>query len=107
MFGFGNKLNKIARAVKKNNVKVLAELVAGELGCAADDVLVASTGVIGAPLGIDKFETGVPTIVSALEATGASAHDAACAVIEGREYPRDQLVPPSLSVKKSCSAPGR
>jgi len=33
--------------------------------------------------------------------------DVAVAVIEGREYPRNQLIPPSLSVKKSCAAPGR
>lgn len=33
--------------------------------------------------------------------------DAAIAVIEGRDYPRNQLIPPSLSVKKSCSAPGQ
>lgn len=33
--------------------------------------------------------------------------EAAIAAMENRDYPRDQLVPPSLSVKKSCSPPGR
>ena len=79
-----------------------AELVAGELGCAADDVLVASTGVIGVPLGIDKFETGVPAIVSALEATSASAHDAACAVMTTDTVPKEV----SIVGPVSCGANG-
>lgn len=33
--------------------------------------------------------------------------DVAIAAIENREFPREQLVPPTLSVKKSCSPPRR
>ena len=58
-----------------------AQLVARELGCDADDVLVASTGVIGVQLPFEPFETGVPAAVRALARTPEAAHDAACAVM--------------------------
>ena len=66
-----------------------AQLVADALGCDADDVLVASTGVIGNPLGIERFETGVPAIVAALDHSPASAHDAACAVMTTDTVPKE------------------
>jgi len=39
----------------------MAELVAGELRCRPDQVLVASTGVIGRPLPMPVLEAGIPT----------------------------------------------
>ena len=66
-----------------------AKLVAAELGCAAEDVLVASTGVIGVPMGIERFQTGVPAIVAELEHSPASAHDAACAVMTTDTVPKE------------------
>lgn len=56
-------------------------LVAQALGCDEQDVLVASTGVIGVQLPFEPYVTGVPAIVDALAATPAAAHDAACAVM--------------------------
>ncbi len=58
-----------------------AELVAHELGCAAGEVLVGSTGVIGVPLPLGPYETGVPIAVAALASDAAAAHDAASAVM--------------------------
>ena len=66
-----------------------ARIVARELGCDAEDVLVASTGVIGVPLGIDRFETGVPAAAAALARDAASAHDAACAVMTTDTVPKE------------------
>jgi glutamate N-acetyltransferase / amino-acid N-acetyltransferase len=40
------------------------EAVAQKLGCEAEQVLVASTGVIGVPLRVDRILRAVPTIVS-------------------------------------------
>ena len=40
-----------------------AKMVADALGISEDFVLVSSTGVIGAYLPMDKFETGIPDIV--------------------------------------------
>ena len=58
-----------------------AELVAHELGCAAEEVLIASTGVIGVPLPLAPYETGVPVAAAALAPNAAAAHDAASAVM--------------------------
>ncbi len=61
--------------------KQTTALVADELGCAEEEVLVASTGVIGAPLAIDRFITGVPAAVRELDGTPEAAHRAARAVM--------------------------
>lgn len=57
------------------------EVVAREVGCAADDVLVASTGVIGLQLPFEPYTEGVPAAVEALAGTAEAAHDAATAVM--------------------------
>ena len=41
----------------------MCELVADELGCAADEVLVCSTGLIGYALPMDAIAKGVPDLV--------------------------------------------
>ncbi len=46
----------------------MARSAADGLGVAADDVLVASTGVIGEPLPIEKIEAAVPALIDALDA---------------------------------------
>lgn len=51
----------------------MAEAVATALGVPTDQVLTASTGVIGQRLAMDKLHQGIPTLVSALSATGADA----------------------------------
>ncbi len=58
-------------------VEAIAARVAGALGCQPSDVFVASTGVIGVPLPIDKAEAGID---AALEADEASWEDAANAI---------------------------
>ena len=49
------------------------EAVARELGCAADEVLVCSTGLIGIPLPIATLLAGVPPLAAALDGEGGSA----------------------------------
>lgn len=65
------------------------ECVAGALGCSADDVLVASTGVIGVPLPTGLYASGVPDCAAALAPTAAGAHDAACAVMTTDTVPKE------------------
>lgn len=48
------------------------ELTANALGLQADDIVIASTGVIGQPLPIEPFVTGIPLAVAELSATGGS-----------------------------------
>ena len=49
----------------------MAEITAGELGCKADDVIVASTGVIGFNLPMDKMESGIKAAVQKLSREGS------------------------------------
>src|SRR5206468_4308280 len=46
-----------------------AALVSEALGCNRGDVLVCSTGLIGIPMPIEPFTTGVPAAAAALAAT--------------------------------------
>ena len=49
----------------------MAEITAGELGCNADDVIVASTGLIGSNLPMDKMESGIKAAVQHLSREGS------------------------------------
>jgi len=52
------------------NAKVTADLVAKELGVKSEEVLVASTGVIGAPLRVDLIARAMPDLVKGLSPEG-------------------------------------
>jgi glutamate N-acetyltransferase/amino-acid N-acetyltransferase len=54
----------------------MAEAAAHALGVATDQVLVASTGVIGHPLPVDAIERALPAAVAALARSSAAAADA-------------------------------
>ena len=49
----------------------MQEITAKALGCQPDDVIVASTGVIGVTLPMDKMEKGIKQAVSELSPTGS------------------------------------
>lgn len=51
----------------------MSSLLAQELGIGADDVIVASTGVIGLPLDIEPIRSGIPKLVKALGDCSAQA----------------------------------
>ena len=48
-----------------------AELLASALGIKAEDVVVASTGVIGQPMTMEPFEKGIPALVKDLSKDGS------------------------------------
>lgn len=54
-------------------VEAIAAKVAGAIGCEPSDVYVASTGVIGVPLPIDKAEAGIDAVLAAPEASWEEA----------------------------------
>jgi glutamate N-acetyltransferase/amino-acid N-acetyltransferase len=54
-------------------VEAIAAKVAGSIGCQPSDVYVASTGVIGVPLPIDKAEAGLDAVLAAPEASWEEA----------------------------------
>lgn len=72
------------------DAKEMAQLTAAALGCREDHVLVASTGVIGVNLKMDKIRAGVPLAVSALAADGGAA--AARAIMTTDPFPKEYAV---------------
>ncbi len=53
--------------------EAMSDAIAAELGIAADDIVVASTGVIGQPLNLDPIRAGIPTLAAALSPVGDDA----------------------------------
>ena len=53
--------------------EAMSRLVADELGIKAEDVVVASTGVIGQPLDITPIKNGLPALAEGLAVEGAEA----------------------------------
>ena len=63
----------------RRDARRMCELTARELGCAPEDVLVCSTGLIGYRLPMEPVEAGIPKLVAALgtdEPAGQAAADA-------------------------------
>ena len=63
------------------------DIVSQIIGCEPEQVLVASTGVIGVPLTTDLFETGVPAAFDRLSANGGA--DAARAIMTTDTHPKE------------------
>ena len=64
----------------------MTELAARAVGCAASEVLVASTGVIGEPLPLDRIAEGVPRAAAALASDGLPR--AAAAILTTDTHPK-------------------
>lgn len=65
-----------ANTCNANGVEIaekMSELIADKLGIKADDVVVASTGVIGQPLDIAPIQSGIPALVEGLSKEGGEA----------------------------------
>ncbi|MBS7263469.1 MAG: bifunctional glutamate N-acetyltransferase/amino-acid acetyltransferase ArgJ, partial [Eubacteriales bacterium] len=64
-----------ANTCNANGIEVAEEmsrLTADALGIDADDVIVASTGVIGQPLDVEPIKNGIPSLAAGLCASGGS-----------------------------------
>ncbi len=55
----------------QRDAEKMASLAAAELNCKSDDVIVASTGVIGVNLPMDKVESGIKNLVKELSTEGS------------------------------------
>ena len=65
-----------ANTCNANGIEIaekMSELTAVQLGIAAEDVVVASTGVIGQPLSIDPIANGLPALAEGLSMDGGKA----------------------------------
>ncbi len=70
----------------------MAAITAEAVGCPAEEVLVASTGVIGVHLPLEPFESGMPLAKEALSASAGGGHDAACAIMTTDTMPKECAV---------------
>ncbi len=65
-----------ANTCNANGIEIaeqMSDLLATELGIAASDVVVASTGVIGQPLNITPIQNGIPALAAGLSKDGGEA----------------------------------
>lgn len=65
-----------ANTCNANGIEIaegMSALVAKELNIAAEDVIVASTGVIGQPLSLDPIAAGLPQLAAGLSVEGGAA----------------------------------
>jgi len=72
------------------DAKEMAQVTAKAIGCREDHVLVASTGVIGVNLKMEKIRAGVPQAVAALAADGGAA--AARAIMTTDPFPKEYAI---------------
>ncbi|HEX7134145.1 MAG TPA: bifunctional ornithine acetyltransferase/N-acetylglutamate synthase, partial [Iamia sp.] len=71
--------NAATGAPGRAHASLMCSDLAGELGCAEDEVLVCSTGLIGIPLPVAAIRSGIPDLVASLagdEDGGAAAAEA-------------------------------
>ena len=77
------------------DAREMATLVAQGLSCRSEEIVVASTGVIGVRLPMEKLRAGVPRAVRQLSVDGAG--DAARAILTTDTRPKEVLVEVALS----------
>ena len=71
-----------------DDARAMTAQVAARLGCAADDVLVCSTGVIGRFLPTETLEAGIPIVIEKLAADPQSFHEAARGMMTTDTFPK-------------------
>ncbi|MDD2216017.1 MAG: bifunctional glutamate N-acetyltransferase/amino-acid acetyltransferase ArgJ [Eubacteriales bacterium] len=81
----------------RENAVRMARAVAEAVGIQKQDVIVASTGIIGVPLEIEKIEKGIPSLVNALSEEGSSK--AAEAIMTTDTYKKECAVDVILNGK--------
>lgn len=73
-----------------SDAEAMCSAVAVELGIAAEQVLVCSTGLIGIPMPIDVVTAGVPALVAARSVDGST--DAATAIMTTDTVPKQVVI---------------
>jgi glutamate N-acetyltransferase/amino-acid N-acetyltransferase len=72
------------------DAEAMCRAAAEHAGCALEDVLVCSTGIIGTPLPIDKILTATPKLAESLSVEGAS--DAAEGILTTDTKPKQAVI---------------
>jgi glutamate N-acetyltransferase/amino-acid N-acetyltransferase len=82
--------NAATGALGLADAQAMCAAVAGELGCAPEEVLVCSTGLIGYRLPMDAVLAGIPKLAAALDVGGAA--DAAEAIRTTDTHRKETMV---------------
>lgn len=82
----------------EENATRMTQAAATALGIKKEDIIVASTGIIGVPLEIDKIEKNMPALAEVLSMDGSS--DAAEAIMTSDTYKKEYSVSMDLGGKK-------
>ncbi len=80
--------------------KETCRIVADGLGVRPEDVVVASTGVIGESLSIDNFEYGIPELIENMSAGEKASHEAALAIMTTDTVPKEEAVEFEIAGRK-------
>jgi len=80
--------NAATGAAGMRDAQGMCALAAEALSCGADEILVASTGVIGRPLDMEKVRAGIEAAASRLAATSEAAAAAARAIMTTDTQPK-------------------
>ncbi len=75
----------------RRDARRMCELTAESLGCAPEDVLVCSTGLIGVPLPMAPIETGIPELAGTLGPHGELAAEAILTTDTVRKEARERV----------------
>jgi glutamate N-acetyltransferase/amino-acid N-acetyltransferase len=81
------------------DAKVMTALVAQQIGAAADDVLVCSTGVIGRFLPMETLQAGIPAAAMQLASKPEAFHNAARAMMTTDTFPKQATATVTLAGK--------
>ncbi|MDO8679253.1 MAG: bifunctional glutamate N-acetyltransferase/amino-acid acetyltransferase ArgJ [Acidobacteriota bacterium] len=77
------------------DAREMAQLTAAAVGCRVEETLIASTGVIGVNLEMDRLRSGIPQAVAALSDEGGAA---ARAIMTTDPFPKEHAVEVTTSV---------
>ena len=84
----------------------IAECASSLLGCEPDEILTASTGVIGSRLPLDKMLPAIPALVNGLSSSEESAHNAEYAMMTTDTVPKEVSAQIELTGGKTVTISG-
>lgn len=84
----------------------VAQCAASLIGCDSDEILTASTGVIGSRLPLDKICGVIPTLVSGLSSDEETAHNAEYAMMTTDTVPKEVSAQIELTDGKTVALSG-
>lgn len=84
--------NAATGAIGLDTARESADIVADAVGCTSEEVLVASTGVIGVHLSLDPFRVGVPLALASASSSASSGARAARAIMTTDTRPKECAV---------------